>query len=384
MKFLGTESSPWIRRYGSEVLAGALFTALLLGLHVGVRGEADSEVSSPRSAEATDSLSLDPAVELWRVIRDSTDPRDFREFVANFPDSSYVHAANAKIKRLIEETNLEVTASPDLREATEETSKTPSAEAQSDGLATNLEPRCRGFEMEPACWLPVQNKPGCHVWSVNPRLEERASFEGSTDCVNEKLSGYGALTWEAKLKGEWTTKTWPAGPYMDGKRHGTWEFLNSDGDELHGTYKDGVRHGPWRFSRSDESSVRHYDFVDGELQGDYVRLDANGSYTEGTFKDGERHGEWTLYEADGDLEDRGTYVDGEKHGQWVEEYAFGAVHRGSYVGGQRSGEWVLENDDGTVARGPYVDGKRHGQWIWEYADGTVERDRYVNGERQDD
>ena len=72
--------------------AGSLARGVLVGLlalPVSGQGAAEESVTSP-----------DPAVAMWLEIRDSDDRELLTAFVEAFPDSPYVHAARARLKRL--------------------------------------------------------------------------------------------------------------------------------------------------------------------------------------------------------------------------------------------------------------------------------------------
>lgn len=73
----------WLERMVRGVLVG------LLALAAAAQEAGEEPVTSP-----------DPAVAMWLEIRDTDDRELLAAFVEAFPDSPYVHAARARLKRL--------------------------------------------------------------------------------------------------------------------------------------------------------------------------------------------------------------------------------------------------------------------------------------------
>lgn len=70
--------------------------SLVRGVVVGLLALA----ASGREATEEPVTSPDPAAAMWLEIRDTDDPDLLGAFVEAFPDSPYVHAARARLKRL--------------------------------------------------------------------------------------------------------------------------------------------------------------------------------------------------------------------------------------------------------------------------------------------
>ena len=83
----GTDARVRWRRAAGSVIRGALVGLLALA-------------ASGQEATEEPATSPDPAVAMWLEIRDTDDPELLGAFVEAFPDSPYVHAARARLKRL--------------------------------------------------------------------------------------------------------------------------------------------------------------------------------------------------------------------------------------------------------------------------------------------
>ncbi len=120
-----------------------------------------------------------------------------------------------------------------------------------DGMATLLadcapgpRPRCTGQEGEPACWIVVENHPGCYLWNPYPKRQNKVTWSGA--CVAGKASGQGKTTWRFQDNdGAWVT-FWEAGEYREGRRgDGYWTFGHPDGGVSEAHLVDDVVHGLW-------------------------------------------------------------------------------------------------------------------------------------------
>lgn len=142
------------------------------------------------------------------------------------------------------------------------------------------EPKCPTPTQKggPACWIEVENQPGCFIWNPNPATDETVTWSGS--CSGGFPDGHGTITWT--YDGGSSSDT---GTYVDGKRNGVWSGKDSDGNEGKGPY------------------------VDGKMNGEWILKQSGGIILTITFVDGERHREVTGYMAGKCLE-RQTYVYG--------------------------------------------------------------------------
>ena len=103
---------------------------------------------------------------------------------------------------------------------------------------------CRIGEEGYACWMAVENRPGCYYWNSNLRSSEANSL-WSGDCADGKPDGKGVLSWRFRKNGKLLTNT-DEGVFVDGKRSGHW-IVRFHGDHdmrlQEGPYVDGKRNG---------------------------------------------------------------------------------------------------------------------------------------------
>ena len=178
---------------------------------------------------------------------------------------------------------------------------------------------CAGKAEGSACWLALDNPPGCYLWNGYLSVNETATWSGA--CTGGLAEGAGEIfmVWDSDRKGSVTA----TGQLQQGKMHGRWVSRHANGDMEEGPYVDGKRHGRW--------VTRH----------------ANGGVQEGPYVDGKEHGRWVLRDADGTVSE-GPFVDGKWHGRWVWRYADGRVSEGPIVDDELHGRWVLRDADGKV------------------------------------
>ena len=287
---------------------------------------------------------------------------------------------------------------------TEQPPEAQAAAAEPAQVSSGLPPgvdadeTCVGKPEGSACWIELENHPGCYLWNGNLQMNETATW--SAGCAGGLAEGTGEAAWvfgnsgedvatstgqirQGKYHGRWVVRgangNVGEGPYVDGKRHGRWVWRYANGQVDEGPVVDGKRHGRW-VVRGANGNVGEGPYVDGKEEGHWVWRYANGQVDEGPVVDGKRHGRWVVREADGDVGE-GPYVDGKDEGHWVWRYANGQVDEGPVVDGKRHGRWVVREADGDVGEGPYVDGKQEGHWVWRFAGGQVEEGSYVDNKR---
>ena len=266
---------------------------------------------------------------------------------------------------------------------------------QAPGLPPGIQPgdTCEGKPLGAACWLELENQPGCYVWNDNLKSNETATWTGK--CSGGIARGIGELSWvygedretgslgsghllRGKANGQWFQRfasgATGEGSFIDSSMTGRWVIRFANGGVAEGPYLDDKRNGQWviRFANGD---VHEGPYVDGKANGQWVLRYANGNVQEGPVVDGKENGQWVLRYANGNVQE-GPVVDGKKNGQWVLRFASGGFAEGPYVDDKRNGQWVIRGPDGIVSEGPYVDGAASGRWVTRYPDGTVETEDY--------
>ena len=236
----------------------------------------------------------------------------------------------------------------------ETTSKQPE-EREPQGLR----PLCTGKEDPKPCWLALENRPGCHFWNSRYGSARSATFSGSADCPEGKLSGTGAITWRLYEDSRPKDVVEDVGPYVAGRKHGRWTLTQPDGSRHEGPYEHGKRHGHWTIAQGD------------------------GHRGEGPYLDGKKHGRWIEHRPDG-ARAEGPYADGRRHGRWVVTSTEGHVQEGSFADGAEHGHFRLVFANGDSAEGPLVRGERHGRWVYfKKADDLTWKVYYRHGERHE-
>ena len=169
------------------------------------------------------------------------------------------------------------------------------------------EPKCPTPTVKggPACWIEVENQPGCFLWNGAPQTDETVTWSGS--CSGGLPDGHGTERW--RFDDGWSSNT---GRYVDGKMNGVWSFKS-----------------------------------------------ANGTEGKGPYVDGKKNGVWSIKQADG-TEGKGPYVDGKKNGVWVATFVFEgkrAVETSTYVDNEQNGEWKFIVDGECISRATMVYGE---------------------------
>ena len=123
------------------------------------------------------------------------------------------------------------------------------------------EPKCPTHteKGDPACWMEVENKPGCFIWDPSPATDETVTWSGS--CSGGFPDGHGTQTW---IYDDGTSTS--TGRYVDGKKNGVWRIEYSNGNSEKGPYVDGKRNGEW--VEKYPSGTWVYNYVDDEVHGE--------------------------------------------------------------------------------------------------------------------
>ena len=96
--------------------------------------------------------------------------------------------------------------------------------SQASGLPSGIgaEDTCAGKPTGSACWLELENPPGCYLWI--PGLGENMTATWSGECANGLAGGTGEFfqVWGSEKDNTMTG----AGQFRQGKQHGQWNMHN--------------------------------------------------------------------------------------------------------------------------------------------------------------
>ncbi len=175
-------------------------------------------------------------------------------------------------------------------------------------LVVAPEETCVGKPEGSSCWLELNNRPECYVWTDYFFENWSATWTGK--CSGNMPDGKGTLSWYSTKEKDGTQtqskRSESTGHYRRGKMQEQWIIRFTYGTE-EGPYVDGKRHGQWIF-RDRGGNVR----------------------SKGSYVDDKRQGQWIEYYPDGRVMSKGSYVDGNKHGQWIEYYSDGTTGTTTY------------------------------------------------------
>ena len=262
-------------------------------------------------------------------------------------------AAGSRAEQLQPEEEPALTGAAERVEDGAEVSQDAGASAESAArFVPNAVDTCDGKPQGSACWMELENHPGCFVW--NKFLRDSHTITWSGECSGGLPMGSGAGTWAYIRDQEY--KEVGEGTYVEGKRTGIWTVRRADGTVEEGAYLDDKRNGKWTFRYKD------------------------GNVDEGSYVDGKTSGHWIERLADGGVLE-GAYVDGRMNGKWVQNFASGTVMEGPYLNNKRSGAWVIREKNGNVFEGSFWEGKGNGIWVERFRNGDQLEGSYSFGER---
>lgn len=229
--------------------------------------------------------------------------------------------------------------------------------------AADLEPKCTD-RTDTACWLEIQNKPGCYIWNHSPEPNKTVTWDGP--CSDGLANGLGLVKWTHD--NGW----WASGILVDGKREGCWEIRYADGRVQEGPFVDDKKEGLWR-----RGNDNHIQYANGQVQQAPVVAVSDFDASEMT-----EEGEPYVVRKERD----GYHVDGKREGCWMFSSEFSnnegeqvlTMMYGPFVNNKKEGLWqfvenvnigeVVETIE-TIKYGPYVGGKKHGRWTERSPDG---------------
>ena len=130
------------------------------------------------------------------------------------------------------------------------------SKAQEDILRGDLQPKCTG-QADTACWLEIQNKPGCSIYNHSPKPNQTVTWGDS--CSDGLANGFGEVQWTHD-----NGRRVESGILVDGKRQGCWGILYANGQIQEGPFVDGKREGLWLLP--DDNGPIHIQYSNGQVQ----------------------------------------------------------------------------------------------------------------------
>lgn len=161
------------------------------------------------------------------------------------------------------------------------------AEDELEAVAIAPAETCAGRSDGTACWMALDNHPGCYVWNPNPQENEIVSWSGN--CIGSVARGMGTITWAI-----------------------------ADGDSLR------------------ESGTSTGRLLKGKMNGQWVNRSRGESVPRFPLnRDG-----WFRTFSVGEYVEEGPVVNGKPHGQWLQRWPDGYREKGEFIDGQKEGEWI--------------------------------------------
>lgn len=152
-----------------------------------------------------------------------------------------------------------------------------------------------------------------------------------------------------------------------------------------GDKADGKRDGTWTFLDSKRNKLFQIDYHRGERSGAYMRWNADGKLLIlGEYFDDKRHGAWREFYENGELQSEGSYFAGVRHGDWKSFHDNGRIaEEGTFQVGKRDDYWTGHHPDGTTSyTGTYEKDVKNGEWSYYHPGGQlIEQGVFVDDER---
>ena len=121
---------------------------------------------------------------------------------------------------------------------------------------------CAGKSKGSACWLELDNQPGCYLWNDSLAENETATWSGA--CTGGLAEGAGEIFWVWSSDREHSVTA--TGQLQQGKLHGRCVRRWDGGTVLEGPYVDGKAHGRFVARSVDGKVLNEVNFVNGVAQ----------------------------------------------------------------------------------------------------------------------
>ena len=211
-----------------------------------------------------------------------------------------------------------------------------------------------------------------HLRSVAPfSLQCRHAFASATNTANTRS----ILNSSKKI---FVDRGVYEGDYLNGLRHGSGSYTDSNGTVYSGDWQNGQRHGFGVITYKDGTTLKGEYANDTIFNGvGFCENVCTGHYT-GEFIEGKLHGQGCFKYIEGETY-TGEWVEGKRHGFGTFTYRDGSEYVGDWVDGKKDGNGVLRSANGDVFEGEFKLGKRHGQGVLKHTDGSVLEGQWNQG-----
>ena len=143
-----------------------------------------------------------------------------------------------------------------------------------------------------ACWMELENQPGCYFWPPSMLNTAAATWTGA--CADGLAEGNGTMTGFYDVDDDFRISYTATGHIQRGKPNGQWvvevnvNMDNSSSNQLwKGPFVDGKTHGVWIERGADDGTVSEVSYVDDLLHGKWVTRYPDGDVHETTYVNGE-------------------------------------------------------------------------------------------------
>ena len=172
------------------------------------------------------------------------------------------------------------------------------------------------------------------------------------------------------------------GGYVDGRRHGRWTQVDSNGEVL-GVNRIDHGKGTWRIWHANGQEGAAGLLRDDLREGDWhIRYRSGERAAIGGYRLGKRHGAWRFWHSDGSLDNVSSWRNDERFGLETRWFLNGEKRsEGDWAGDRRDGDWWFFNQQGQLLGRNRLD-RGSGHWIDWHDNGQKQREgELVAGQR---
>ncbi len=238
-----------------------------------------------------------------------------------------------------------------------------------------FDPNCTDLSSDSSCWIKFEGDSSGHAWKFSSSTNLTVSFQGNSNCTDQKLSGSGTTEWR------WTTR-WDFrvirgdGEWSNGKQQGAWTYQIFSAPCL------GLTHIECRMSDENTSALKNFE-VGSPTQPNSVTT------LMGHYEAGKREDRWVANFSNGDIATI-PYASDLKHGtqsyrsvtllptenkQLIDHYEI------PWIEGKKHGRQIKKCWNGDQVELPWKDGTMHGEAFYSWSTDEQEKVQWVNGKQ---